>query len=86
MTVSDPSLKLQRNLVRRAENYETFPITALEAVVELRRCLDEVERRAVQSARANGAAWSDLADALGVTRQALYQKYRSLNGASPTHG
>ncbi len=79
----DSALKVQRTLVRRAENYEAFPITALEAVVQIRRCLDEVEKRAVESARANGAAWSDLAEALGVTRQALYQKYRSLNGASP---
>jgi hypothetical protein len=90
MAVSDQRLggaaplKLQRTLIRRAENYEAFPITALEAVVALRRCLDEVEKMAVQTARANGAPWNDLADALGVTRQALYQKYRSLNGASPT--
>jgi hypothetical protein len=73
--------RLNRALIRRIDSHEAFPITALEAVVDARRCLDEVERSAVAVARDLGATWEDIAQALGVTRQAIYQKYR--NGSGP---
>ena len=57
-----------------------FPLAALEAVVETRRHLDAVERAAVEAAREKGATWEDIAEALGVSRQAIYQKYRQRNG------
>ena len=47
---------------------------SLEAVRDLRRYLTEVERQAVDEARARGASAQDIADALGVTRQAVYYK------------
>ena len=73
--------RLSRALLRRIDSHDAFPITALEAIVEARRCLDEVERSAVSTARERGATWEDIAQALGVTRQAIYQKHR--NGGPP---
>lgn len=72
---------LNRALIRRIDSHDAFPISALEAVVDARRRLDEVERTAVTTARERGATWEDIAQALGVTRQAIYQKYR--NGSGP---
>ncbi len=65
----------------RLENHAAFPIAALEAVGEMREVLKEIERTSVQSAREKGASWEDLAIALGVSRQTLYQRHR--NGHKP---
>jgi hypothetical protein len=74
------NLAISRTLLRRLENYPNFPLNALETVVELRACLDQIERRAVESARERGATWEDIAEAIGVSRQAIYQKYRNHSG------
>jgi CRP-like cAMP-binding protein len=71
------NLAISRALLRRLESYPNFPLNALETVVELRTCLDQIERRAVESARERGATWEDIATAVGVSRQAIYQKYRN---------
>jgi DNA invertase Pin-like site-specific DNA recombinase len=71
------SLVISRTLLRRLESHPDFPLEALEAVVSIRRRLDDVERDAVTTARAKGATWDDIAAAIGVTRQAVYQKYRN---------
>ena len=80
MSSADTSGKLKRALLRRLACHRVFPISALEAVVETRRPLDAVERAAVEAAREKGATWEDIAEALGVSRQAIYQKYRQRNG------
>jgi hypothetical protein len=68
---------VSRALIRRLESYETFPLEALETVVALRRALDTIESRAVGIARERGATWDHIAEAAGVTRQAVYQKHRN---------
>ncbi len=55
----------------------TDPRTGLRAVVALRRLADTLELRQVQAALDQGWSWSDVADALGVTRQAVHKKYRA---------
>ena len=83
----DHDLTISRTLVRRIENYREFPLEALETVVQLRRCLDEIEARAVEIARGRGATWEDVAEAMTVTRQAVYQKYRQVgNGSRSRNG
>jgi hypothetical protein len=87
--LAQTSSTLNRALIRRIDSHDAFPITALEAVVQARRCLDEIERSAVTSARERGATWEDIAQALGVTRQAIYQKYRNgsyRDGSDPDSG
>ena len=68
--------RITRNTIRKTEMHEVFPLAALEAAACIRRYLDEVERRSVETARSRGATWEDIAEALGVSRQAVYQRFR----------
>src|SRR5581483_5819613 len=54
------------------------PETALRALTALRRELDATEPEIVQRALHAGASWSQVARALGVTKQAAHRKYRHL--------
>jgi DNA-directed RNA polymerase specialized sigma24 family protein len=48
---------------------------ALAAVVALRRLADRLERAAVAHAVDEGWTWAQVAEALGVTRQAVHKKH-----------
>ncbi|MGH1503421.1 MAG: helix-turn-helix domain-containing protein [Acidimicrobiales bacterium] len=48
---------------------------ALAAVVALRRLADQLEYEAVDHAVAEGWTWAQLADALGVSRQAVHKRH-----------
>ena len=48
---------------------------ALAAVVALRRLADRLERAAVARAIGDGWTWAQVADALGITRQAAHKKH-----------
>ncbi len=50
------------------------PAEALAAVVALRVMADRLEVRAVQAALKQGWTWSDVADALGVSKQAAHRR------------
>jgi hypothetical protein len=69
-------------LIRQAENMQ-LPLTALEAIVAIRRCLDELERDAVDGALGRGATWQMIADTLGVTKQAANQRLRKQRVPAP---
>jgi hypothetical protein len=47
----------------------------LAAVVALRRLADRLEDAAVEKAMREGWSWSEVAEALGVTRQAVHKKH-----------
>ncbi|HUJ35482.1 MAG TPA: helix-turn-helix domain-containing protein [Solirubrobacteraceae bacterium] len=51
------------------------PADALAAVGALRRLADRVEDAAVERAIVDGWSWADIAEALGVTRQAVHKKH-----------
>jgi DNA-directed RNA polymerase specialized sigma24 family protein len=51
------------------------PQVGLRAVAALRRLLERLEAVQVRSARHRGWSWQEIADALGVTRQAVHKKY-----------
>lgn len=51
------------------------PADALAAVVALRRLADQLEDAAVARALQDGWTWSLVAEALGVTRQAVHKKH-----------
>ena len=53
------------------------PSVGLRAVDSLRRLLEGLERLQVTSARRQGWSWEAIADALGVTKQAVHKKYAS---------
>ncbi|MFE2184750.1 hypothetical protein [Streptomyces sp. NPDC059455] len=51
------------------------PAEQLAAVVALRRLADQLEDSAVEKAMRAGWRWLDIAEALGVTRQAVHKKH-----------
>ena len=51
------------------------PEKALSAVVSLRLVADKLEKRAVVEAIKQGWTWAQVAEALGVTRQAAHKKF-----------
>jgi DNA-directed RNA polymerase specialized sigma24 family protein len=51
------------------------PRTGLRAVRALRRLLEQLEASQVASARAQGWSWQEIADVLGVSRQAAHKKH-----------
>lgn len=48
---------------------------ALRAVVALRQLADQLEDAYVERALRNGWSWQDVAEALGVSRQAVHKKH-----------
>jgi hypothetical protein len=51
------------------------PADRLAAVVALRRLADLLEDAAVEQAMRDGWSWPQVAEALGVTRQAVHKKH-----------
>jgi hypothetical protein len=51
------------------------PLVILDALAEMKEVLLQVERAAVEEARAQGATWVQVAEALHVTRQAVEQRF-----------
>ena len=57
------------------------PADGLAAVVALRRLADRLEDAQVERALREGWSWARVAEALGVTRQAVHKKHaKRLNG------
>lgn len=52
------------------------PADALAAVVALRRLADRLEHAAVTRAIEQGWSWAQVAQALGITRQAAHHRHR----------
>ena len=51
------------------------PAAAIAAVIALRRLADRMEREAVERAVDEGWTWQQIAQALGVTRQAAHRRH-----------
>lgn len=71
--------RLPPRLIRKAQNVE-LAFSSLPAIAELRRHLDELEEEAIRFAREHGASWEDIAEAVGITRQALQQRMGRASG------
>ncbi|MDF5754648.1 RNA polymerase subunit sigma-70 [Spongiactinospora sp. TRM90649] len=56
------------------------PAVGLRAVRALRVLVDRLETLQVESARALGWSWQDIAGHLGVSRQAVHKKYAGGRG------
>ena len=76
-----PESRFTRSLIRRIES-EDLPVQALQAIHELRAYLDDLETARLLKARELGASPTDIAEALGITRQGVYNKLRSIERAS----
>ncbi|MCL3817672.1 hypothetical protein [Aeromicrobium wangtongii] len=53
----------------------TDPLQALREATALRRRLDGYEEVLVHRARVSGTTWTQIAGALGVSKQAVHKKY-----------
>ncbi|MTV36151.1 helix-turn-helix domain-containing protein [Duganella radicis] len=51
------------------------PGDALAAALALRDLADQIERKAVRQALADGWTWAQIAEALGVSKQAAHKKH-----------
>ena len=51
------------------------PAVGLAAVASLRTLLESLEQLQVENARERGWSWQQIADALGVSRQAVHKKH-----------
>ena len=51
------------------------PATGLRAVASLRLLVEQLQDLQVDNAREQGWSWQQIAEALGVTRQAVHRKY-----------
>ncbi len=51
------------------------PEVGLRSVAALRRLLERLERIHVDNARARGRSWQEIAEALGVSKQAVHKKH-----------
>ena len=51
------------------------PLVGLRAVRALRRLLEHLEQTQVRRARSEGWSWQEIADVLGVSRQAVHKKH-----------
>lgn len=69
---------LARNALRKVENAETFPLAALQALKDLRSQLDHAESDAILRARGLGASLEDIAEAMGITRQGVAYRIKTI--------
>jgi hypothetical protein len=53
----------------------TDPSVGLRAVAALRKLLEQLEALQVDNARTRNWSWQDIAEALGVSRQAVHKKH-----------
>lgn len=51
------------------------PGDAMAAALALRALADQIERKAVRQALADGWTWAQIAEALGVSKQAAHKKH-----------
>lgn len=52
------------------------PAVGLAAVASLRALLESLEALQVSNARLQGWSWQEIADVLGVSKQAVHKKHR----------
>jgi predicted transcriptional regulator len=76
--------KLSPSVLRRAENTE-LSLGSLEAIAAIRARLDLLETAAMLSAREKGATLEDIAEALGLTHQAIYYRFRHMRNDDGDH-
>ena len=57
------------------ETASSDPVVGLRAVASLRVLLESLEELQVENARRHGWSWQQIADTLGVSKQAVHKKH-----------
>jgi DNA-directed RNA polymerase specialized sigma24 family protein len=76
-------MEFPRRLIRHLETPE-LPLQTLQAIHRLRRYLDELEAACILKARGLGASAADIGEAVGITRQAVYNRLHYLEQRAET--
>jgi uncharacterized NAD(P)/FAD-binding protein YdhS len=67
-----------------AEQLPQDPLSALRMLTESEHELERIRREQVIAARAAGASWQQIGDALGVTRQSAWENFTAVTRAALT--
>ena len=59
------------------QGHEADPLEVLATAAMYDRYFQEVQSRAVKVLRKEGRTWQEIADAVGVTKQSAWQKWRT---------
>jgi hypothetical protein len=62
------------------EQWRQELLTTLSSIQQVRRKCDKTEIATVQTARKAGLSWTEIAGALGVTRQSAWERWHELDG------
>ena len=81
-----PSAIIDGMAVSKALPVPADTANALMAVVALRRLADDLEQRSVTLALKNGWSWSQIAEVLGVSKQAAHRRLSFLQPNGSRHG
>lgn len=67
---------MKRHMIELVEQADgDDPLSALSALVALRRQIEQREAVLVRRARVRGASWQAVASVLGISRQAVHKKH-----------
>jgi hypothetical protein len=61
--------------LRLIGDWETAPLEGLCESAGLARAVDKLQRHLVQQARDAGRTWTEIGEALGVSRQSAWQRF-----------
>ena len=61
--------------VRAAGDWESEPLDGLREACRVTAALDKLTRESVRRARAAGHSWTQIGEALGVTKQTAWERY-----------
>lgn len=76
---------VRRTLGASARRVASGDIEALPDLVNLAECLDHTISTAVEGLRDFGYSWADIANRLGITRQAAQQRWGNTSKEGPSH-
>ncbi len=66
------------------QSWKAEVTTTLGAIQQVRQTCDNTELRTVKYARKAGLSWAEIATALGVTRQAAWERWHEIDETLPT--
>ena len=61
--------------VRASGDWETEPLEGIREACRVALALDKLTRESIEQARAAGHSWTQIGQALGLTKQAAWERY-----------
>ncbi|WP_018584628.1 hypothetical protein [Salinispora arenicola] len=86
LAATPPSWLLNRSDVLRdnvAELATTWPLQALGILAQVERWQRPLIERAVAQARETGLSWTEIGNALGISRQSAHERFRNITLPKP---